>query len=261
MVDGINAGVLENAITLETRIPSLFVGRRLVVTVLSNTKDGRVLVSMFGKKFYVETSLNLAKGQVLHLKVHATRPRIVLKPVVHSKADPSFSPSEVDTLIDRLVGSFGNTDIREFDVKRILEHVLQETRHDSETQGLVHVLLKDLSAFAGAVSILYIPFFVDKDSGGRARVSIHKDGDESYAINFDVDMDYLGRIRCTARIKDGLDVEIVSSSNDVVDFLRSHARDLGDKLMDMGLSLKRLEIMQAALPYQGDAGSGMDVVV
>jgi len=262
MLDGIiHPSVLENAITLKTRIPSLFVGRRLVVTVLSNTKGGKVLISMFGNKVYVETDLELVKGQVLHLEVHALRPRVVLKPVVQDESKSSFSKSAVDGLIERLIGSLGRTDIKHFEARKIFEQVLQSARHDNDIQYLVQALLRDLPAFAGAVAFFYIPLLVDKDPGGRARVAIYKEGDDSYAVNFDVDTDNLGKIRCTALMGNGLDIEIVSPSAYVVDLLRSHAGELSNRLTDMGLDLKRLEIMQRAISRTGQGSPEMDVLV
>lgn len=53
-------------------------GRQVVATVLSTPKDGLVTVSMFGRRFLVETTLDLFKDQVLNLRVHATTPRVIL---------------------------------------------------------------------------------------------------------------------------------------------------------------------------------------
>jgi hypothetical protein len=58
------------------------VGRQVVATVLANPKDGLVLVSMFGRQLLVETTLNLTKDQVLNLRVHATSPKVVMKPLI-----------------------------------------------------------------------------------------------------------------------------------------------------------------------------------
>ena len=65
--------------------------------------------------------------------------------------------------------------------------------------------------------------------------------------------DHLGHIESTARLDDGLDVEIFTETPESADLLRDHAIELFERLESLGI--KRLEVLHRPRP------TGLDVLV
>jgi hypothetical protein len=236
-------------------VPSISVGRQIVATVLSLPQDGLVLVSMFGRRFLVETNLDLKMGQVLTLKVHATSPKVILKPVdTGNESKPALKA--LDSLVEHLSGKFGDTPVRAFDVREIISKLIEEPKSDATFVQLAHKLIEEFSQVPNALAFLIVPF-VDDESKGRARVAIEREGD-GYRIHFQMETDSLGLLESTVlRSAQGIAVELRSGSADVADFLRSHIKELFDSLTPFGV--RSIEVVQKVLssPLQ----SGVNVVV
>jgi hypothetical protein len=227
-------------IVVKGEVPSLFVGRQVVATVLSMPHNGLVLVSMFGRRFLVETNLDLQKDQVLNLRVHATSPKVIMKPMELSSESKAVLKA-IDSMVEQVLGKFGTSPIQAFDVREIIKKLLFESPLDAATMQLVQKLIEDFSQVPTAVAFLVIPF-VDEESRGRARVAIERDG-EDYRINFQMETDTLGLIESTVfRSARGLAVELRSGSDEVVEFLQYHQKELFDSLDPFGVST--IEIIQ-----------------
>ena len=121
----IPAQITAGDIIVPDKMPALVIGRQVIATVLASPKDGLVLVSMFGKQFLVETTLDLQKDQILNLKVHATTPKVIMKPV---ESNPEMRPAIklMDNLVEQLVGKFGSTPIQAFELKEILKKLISD---------------------------------------------------------------------------------------------------------------------------------------
>jgi hypothetical protein len=63
-------------------------------------------------------------------------------------------------------------------------------------------------------------------------------------ITFDMETDHMGVIGCTARINDGIDVEIRTGSDSLADFLRSHIQALYERLAGIDV-VRRLEVVMS----------------
>jgi len=246
-------------ITLKGHIPSLFIGRELVVTVLSNSKGGKVLVSLFGRPMFVDTTISLKKNQVLHLRVHATNPKVILKPVEQSLQQVFSNNKEIDSLIDKLVGNFKDVPINRFDAKKLFHDILHRSDNDPTLINLAQSLIDATLKFPYLISLLYVPF-VDDDSRGRARVAISKDEDDTYTISFDIDTDSLGHIQCNILMKEGLELVITSETEDAYDLVHSHIGELGKRLINLGFNVKRLEVFQSQYT-KDNSPSGLDMLV
>ncbi|MCD6570803.1 MAG: hypothetical protein J7L53_08900 [Deltaproteobacteria bacterium] len=244
------------SITLKDQIPSISVGRRIVATILSQPKGGLVLVSLFGRRLLVETTINLSKGQVLNLRVHSVHPKIVLKPVDNFNS-PMRAQKVIDSIVERFVGVMGKAHLSTFNIKEIIQHALSRAAHDMDAYKLIISLLEESSKFPQALAFLLIPI-VERDSRGSARVVIEGDKTKGYTVKFCMDTDHIGTIGCTVRLCDGIDMEIISNLKDVADLLRSHLGELADRLDGLGLSIRRLEVVHKNLPV-GD--TGLDMVV
>ncbi|MEA3223194.1 MAG: hypothetical protein U9P49_08535 [Thermodesulfobacteriota bacterium] len=244
------------SIILKDQIPSIFVGRQVVATVLSQPRGGSVMVSLFGRRLIVETTMDLLKGQVLNLRVHAIHPKIVLKPV--DNPDISVRTQKaVNSLVQRFVGTMGKVPLGAFKMEEIIRHVLSKATHDTEAYKLILSLLEEASKFPQALAFLFIPV-VDKDSRGNARVVIEEDGKEGYTLNFWIDTDHIGSIHCIARLCDGIEVEIMSNLEDVADLLRSYLGELADRLDSLGINIKRLYVAHKNFPV---SDTGLDMIV
>jgi hypothetical protein len=243
-------------IVVTGEVPSISVGRQLVATVLSNPQNGLILVSMFGRQFMVETNLDLKMGQVLNLKVFATSPKVILKPV-EAGNEPKAILKALDNLVEQLAGKFGDTPIKSFDVREIIKKLISEPQQkDAAPLQFAQKLIEQFSQMPNAVAFLLVPF-VDDESKGRAQVAIEREGDD-YRINFQMETDSLGLLESTVlRSDQGLNVELRSGSEEIAQFLRSHVKDLFDSLEPFGV--KRIEVVQKTLlpPHQ----SGVNVVV
>jgi hypothetical protein len=237
----IPAQVATGAIIVPDKMPSLVIGRQVIVTVLASPKDGLVLVSMFGKKLLVETTLDLQKDQILNLKVYATTPKVIMKPV---ESNPEMRPAIklMDNLVEQLVGKFGNTPIQAFEIKEILKKLISESPDEKMAAQLAQKFIQDFSQLpTNTIAYLLIPI-VDEDTRGRAQVTIGKDG-QDYRLHFDMETDALGLIESTIlRTKSGVSVEIFSALQEVVELLKAHMNDLGKSLEPLGVI--GIEVMQ-----------------
>lgn len=243
-------------IIVQGKVPSLSVGRQVVATVLSAPRNGLVLVSMFGRHLYVETTLDLKMGQVLNLKVQATSPKVVMKPVETStEARPSLKA--LDDLVEKLVGKFGTTGVRSFDVKEIIRNLMTEAKGDPQSLQLVFKLVEDFAQLPpNTVAYLLIPFIQDEDRG-HARVTVTRD-EAGYRLHFDVQTDALGLVESTVlRTDRGIAVELVSGTQDVVDFLKEHVGELAARLEPLGVT--SLDVVQRR--PSSAAQANVDVVV
>lgn len=232
---------LTGDIVVQGKISSLSVGRQVVATVLSNPKDGLVMVSMFGRQFLVETTLDLVKGQTLNLKVHETTPKVILKPV-DVTMESNASAKTLDSLVERLVGKFGENPVASFDLREIMRKLVKNPESEPAAMQYVAKLVEEyFSLPQGTVVYLLIPF-VDDESRGSARIAVSRAGDD-YRLHFDVQTDALGMIESTVvRSRGGIAVEISSPSDEVVDFLRAHLGDLARSLEQFGV--KGIEMLQ-----------------
>ena len=228
------AQILTGDLIVQGKVSSLAVGRQVVATVLSAPKDGLVMVSMFGKRFLVETTLALHKDQVLNLRVHATSPKVVLKPV-EMNIETKVAVKVLDRLVEQLVGKFGQTPVASFDLKEIVKRLVGEAGNDPTVMQYALKLAEDYSQLPqGTIAYLLIPL-IDDEGRGSARVSISREGDD-YRLHFDVETDALGLVESTVlRTAAGVSVEISSESEDVAAFLRTNAQELARDLESMGV--------------------------
>lgn len=248
----INPGTL----VISGEIPSVSVGRQVAATVLSMPKNGLVMVSMFGRQFMVETNLDLKMGQVLNLKVYATSPKIILKPLDNAIESRPFLKA-LDSVVEQLVGKLGDVPVKSFDVREIIKKIVSQPQDkDSFPVQLVQRFVEQYSQIPNAVAFLIIPF-VDDDSRGSAQVSIEREGSD-YRLNFQMETDTLGLLESTVlRSAQGLNVEIRSGSEEIADFLRSHVQELYEILEPLGV--KSVEVVRKTLfPLQQP---GVSVVV
>ena len=225
----IPAQIAVGDIIVQDKMPALVIGRQVIATVLASPKDGLVLVSMFGKQLLVETNLDLQKDQILNLKVHATTPKVVMKPV-DSFPETRTVTKLMDNLVEQLVGKFGNTPIQAFELKEILKKLISESPDEKMTAQLVQKFIQDFSQLPiNTIAYLLIPI-VGEDTRGKAQVTIEKDG-QDYRLHFDMETDALGLIESTVlRTQAGVTVEISSALQEVVDLLKAHMKDLGKSL-------------------------------
>jgi hypothetical protein len=228
-------------IIIPDKMPSLVIGRQVIATVLASAKDGFVLVSMFGKQLLVETTLDLQKDQILNLKVHATTPKVIMKPV---ESNPEMKPviKLMDNLVEQLVGKFGSTPIQAFELKEILKKLISESPDEKMAAQLAQKFIQDFSQLpTNTIAYLLIPI-VGEDTRGKAQVTIEKDG-QDYRLHFDMETDSMGLIESTVlRTKAGVSVEISSAHQEVVDLLKAHMEELGKSLEPYGVV--GIEIMQ-----------------
>ncbi|MBN2297124.1 MAG: flagellar hook-length control protein FliK [Deltaproteobacteria bacterium] len=218
-------------------------GRSLIATVLSKPKGGLVLVSLFGRKVFVETTIPLHKGQVLNLKVHALSPKIVLKPA-EQMPDSGALIKGLKTLVGELAGTFGKTSVKSFTAQEILGALSNLPSDEAGVSQFVSMLMDQIHHHPQALAYLFIPL-VEEDTHSNARVSIEREGDNAYCIHFEIDMVNLGPLECTARLDDSIDVEIRASSQETVELLRENIHELKMSLEPFGVRsceivLKRL---------------------
>lgn len=236
-------------IVIREQLPALTIGRNVLATVLSRPKDGMVLVSLFGKRLLVETDMDLNKGQVLNLKVQALNPKVVLK-TVEAPGIPRPVPGEtISTLIEHLVGKFEDVPLKSFNIREILEDHLTGKQGDAATANFVATLIDEAAKYPQALAFLLIPIVQDQ-SRGRAKVVIEPDPEQGYVITFDMETDHMGVIGCSARVGNGIDVEIRTGSNALADFIRSHLSELHATLSSLG-AVKRLEVLVRRMPQAG----------
>ncbi len=237
----IPAQITAGDIIVKDKMPALVIGRQVIATVLASAKDGLVLISMFGKQFFVETTLDLQKDQILNLKVYATTPKVIMKPV-ESNPEVRSSIKLMDNLVEQLVGKFGSTQIQAFDLKEILKKLISDAPDEKMAVQLAQKFIQDFSQLPiNTIAYLLIPL-VGEDTRGRAQVTIEKDG-QDYRLHFDMETDALGLIESTVlKTKAGISVEISSALGEVVDFLKANVKDLGASLEPFGIM--GIEIVQ-----------------
>ncbi|HDP26243.1 MAG TPA: hypothetical protein ENN34_12485 [Deltaproteobacteria bacterium] len=246
---------MPGSLVLQESIPALSVGRHVMVSVLSHPRQGLVLVSLFGKQFLVETTLNLKKGEVLNLRVHATSPKVVLKPS-GAGAGAKRQGIDLSQIIERLVGTFPGKSPDAFALKEILARVPTGTSDDQGSARVIHSLLDQITQDPQALVHLFVPV-ADRDSRGHARVSITKQG-QGYVLHFRIETDFLGPLECLVRLDDGIEAEIRSGSQEVVDLLREHVLELQENLGRFGL--RRIEIVWRS-PEVPSSVQGVDLVI
>lgn len=254
----IPAQVTVGDITIQGKIqvPSLAIGRLVVATVLSSPKNGLVLVSMFGQRLLVETNLDLVEGQILNLRVQATNPKVVMKPI-ESLPETKTALKLMDSLVEQIAEKFGDSEVQNFDVKEILKKFLSESPKDMTT---LQAALKFVETFSqlppNTIAYLLIPF-VDENCRGKAQVTIERNG-QDYRLHFEVETDALGLIESTVlRTNSGIAVEISSGLQDVVDLLKTHLQELAQNLEPYGVT--GIEIVQKK--PQAEQSAVVDVVV
>lgn len=220
---------------IQGKAPALTIGRQVVATVLANPKDGLVLVSMFGRQMLVETTMDLQKDQILNLKVHALTPKVIMRPV-EAAPEAKIAIKLMDNLVEQLVGKFGDVPIRSFEIKEILKKIVYESPDEKAAAQFVQKFVQDFSQLPGTtVAYLLVPFVGD-EARGRAQVAIERDG-QDYRISFDIQTDALGLVESTVvRTKSGIAVEISSVSEEVVDFLKPHMKELAQSLEPYGVT-------------------------
>lgn len=228
-------------IAIKDQLPSLFIGRNLIVTVLSDPKDGMVLVSMFGKRLLVETTMDLSKGQVLNLKVQALHPKVVLKAVEGQNLPKLTSSEALQNFVQELVGTFEEAPLKAFNIRAMLEESLAGKSGDAQSARLMAGLLEEAAKFPQALAFLLIPIVQD-ESRGQAKVAIEKGADDSYIISFDLETDHMGTIGCTARIGDGIEVEIRTGTENLAGFIKSHVQELHEALSGLDV-VRRLDVV------------------
>ena len=235
----IPAQVVTGDITIKgnIQVPSLAIGRLVVATVLSSPKNGLVLVSMFGQRLLVETNLDLMEGQILNLRVQATNPKVVMKPV-ESSPETKTALKVLDSLVERIAGRFGDAPIQSFEIKEIIKKFLSEAQ-STKDMPTVQAALKFVEGFAqlppNTVAYLLIPF-VDDNSRGKAQVTIERNG-RDYRLHFEVETDALGLVESTVSMTaKGISVQISSGSAQVVDLLKAHLEELGQSLSPYGVT-------------------------
>lgn len=243
------AQVRSGSIVLEGNIPSVSIGRTVIATVLSAPKGGSVLVSMFGKRLLVETTMPLEKGQVLNLKVHSVSPKIILRPSPQADLPEQNAPlKDLSNALGQIVGGFGDKPISSFLVQETVKQLLSQGDQDLQSVQFVMALLEQIYQYPQAIAYLFIPLVGD-DSGSRAQVSVGRDED-AYTVNLDIETENLGSIECRARMdKDKMiDVEIRTPSGDVAAFLGSRLSELRQGLEPLGI--RSLEVIRSALRKQ-----------
>lgn len=247
--------VQSGSIVLNENLPALFIGRTLVVTVLSAPKSGRVLVSMFGKRLLVDTTMALHKGQVINLKVHALNPRVVLKPADPGAEVQSTTLRDMGNAVCRLVGSYGEKQIDSFLFQEIIRELSSHPGKDTPQAHIAASLIEQVLQHPQALAHLLIPL-VDRDSRGSAKVTVERD-EEAYILNFGIETDRLGSLECTARVDQGIDVEIRTPSEDTAGYLGEHIHELKASLEHFGV--RYIKISQTVLTEQ--LPKGVDVLV
>jgi len=222
-----------DSIVLSGKIPSLTIGKTLVVTVLSTPKAGRVLVSMFGKHIQVETTMALHKGQVLNLKVHALSPRIVLKPAGTGADSPEGALKDAGSVVSRLAGSFGEKPVEAFLIQEILGRLTSQPKGDASRKQTIASLIEQVLQHPQALAFLFVPL-VNDGSQGSARIWIERDED-AYTLQFRIETDHLGSLECTARVDQAIDVEIRTPLPETADLLNRHVHELEQSLEPFGV--------------------------
>ena len=239
-------------IVVKEQLPSLFIGRNLIATVLSNSKDGMVLVSMFGKRLLVETTMDLGKGQVLNLKVQATHPKVILKAVPNQNLTKTALGEAMRGFVQEVVGKFEEAPLKAFNVRTMLEDHFAGKSGDAQSAQIIATLLDEAAKYPQALAFLLIPIVQD-ESRGQAKVAIEKGADESYTITFDLETDHMGTIGCTARIGNGIEVEIRTGSDSLADFLKAHVQELHGALSGLDV-VRRLDVVvNRQMPASVDA--------
>lgn len=236
-------------IVVKDQLPALVIGRLVIATVLSKPKDGMVLVSMFGKQILVETTMELAKGQVLKLKVQDLHPKVVLKPAEAPTSPKAAAAGSLSTMIEQLVGKLGDTPLKAFNINRILEDHITGKPVDAATAQFAAALIDEAAKYPQALAFLLIPI-VQEQSQGRAKVVIEADPEQGYMITFDMETDHMGVIGCTARVGATIDVEIRTGSEALADLFRSHLPELHVALSALG-TVKRLDVVMRRMPQAG----------
>ncbi|HOJ14395.1 MAG TPA: hypothetical protein PLS81_00015 [Deltaproteobacteria bacterium] len=233
----------QGVILLRDAVPSLAVGRQVVATVLSAPKDGMVLVSMFGRRILVETTLELFEGQVLRLRVHELEPRVVMKPEA-APASARAAQEDVEALVARLAGRFPQAEVRSFDLREIVKTLLREGKDDPKVIWQAKTLIEEFARLAGLPAAFFLVPVVDDQGRSKARISAEKT-DDGYRLHFDVETDALGIVECTAlRNRAGIHVEISSAHQEVVSLMKAHLHELASALGDMGVTT--LEVVRRA---------------
>lgn len=238
-------------LVLSRTVPGLALGRTVSVSVLRAAQQGRALVSLFGTKLEVETPLPLQKGEVLDLKVSALSPRVILKPAEPSS--PQTAVRMLDALVHRLAGDPETADIKEFELGNLVRKFL--SAGGGEGGQALHALLEEAARFPEALSFFFIPV-VDEEGGGRARVAV-EGTDGGYILRCVLDTSRLGAVECVARLAEGLEVEIRTTTEDAARELRDRGRELTDALEHLGL--KRLTVHRAA--FQAPVAERVDMLV
>lgn len=234
------------SIVLSESLPSMSIGRIVIATVLSAPKDGSVLVSIFGKRLLVETTIPMEQGQVLNLKVHAVSPKVILKPIPVDTAQMiTSSLKDIGAILAGMVGKAGEKDLGSFLVQEITRQLSSPSGQDASAAPVVNAIIDQITQYPNAIAYLLIPL-VDNDSRGAARVSIEKE-ENAYVLNFDMETEYLGNLACTARMyKDkGMDVEIRTPSEETAEFLRANIYELKASLQPFGV--RSIGVMRGAV--------------
>jgi hypothetical protein len=201
-----------------------------------------VLVSMFGRRLHVETTMPLEKGQVLNLKVHAVSPKVILKPMPVEAAQITTSLKDIGTVLNAIVGTPGEKDLGRFLVQEITRQLSAPSGLDAPAAQVAAAVLDQVYQYPNAIAHLLIPL-TDNDSRSAARVSIEKE-EGAYILNFDIEADHLGSLACRARLdrSRGIDVEIRTPSEEIADFLRENIFELKESLKDFGV--RTVEVVQ-----------------
>jgi hypothetical protein len=246
--------IISGSIIVNAKIPALSLGKTLTATVLSEPKGKSVLVSFFGKRVRVETTIPLHKGQVLNLKVHALSPRIILKPA-QQVMDTREILKGLKSLVEDLVGTLGKTPVKTFRAEEIFTTLARLSPQDPGLPQFVSTLMEQMNLHPQALAFLFIPL-VEKDSHSHARVAIEKK-DQGYIIHFEMNTDHLGQMECTARLDEVVDVEIRTSSQETADLLRAHIHELHTGLEPLGVRSCEVVVKQLERPVS----PGVDVLV
>jgi len=242
------ANIKPGTIVLAEAIPSMTIGRTVVATVLSMPKGGTVLVSMFGQRLLVETGMDLQKGQVLNLRVHAVSPKVILKPVKMESAVDAASLKDMGAALAGVIGKHGEKPLDMFLVQEIAKNLFSKAGQEEQSVKFVAMLVDQIVQNPQAIAYLLVPL-VDNDSSSAARVSVERE-DDLYTLSFEIETEYLGSLECRAILdKDkGIDVEIRTPSEEIADFLRSGIHDLREKLDPLNirtLAVRRTNLSRA----------------
>jgi hypothetical protein len=245
-------GNIPKSITIKgSSLASLTMGRNVIATVLSRPSHGLALVSMFGSKVMVVTTMELEKGQVLNLKVHETHPRVVLKPV-ESETMPR---AKIESLIENLARGLEKGDVKSFSVQDLLHRLVSSFQKDLVDPAMLNAFLKEVIQYPAGLAFFLVPF-LDPDGRGLARGVIQRDDAKGYVIDFHVETDHIGVIGIRILAGEGIDVEIQTMDDGVADYIRSHLKTLYDRLVDFGI--RRLEVVKK---YPAKGMEGVDLVV